>query len=525
MLMFCANALNVKLNEAVSSINPYISCCYLDTGNNVYPDASISLSNTTSSILISAPTSPTLLAIQNLFIENLDIIAHTFIIYDGTTEKKRYYVPANSSYQASNVNSASYTFTPLNPSNNLSDVTNTSTSLANLGGLSKTLLSSNILVGNSSNTATGMALTGDITINNTGITTVGSGTISLSKMANLAAYSIIGNNTSSTATPIALTPSQTKTLLSITQSDVSGLSTALSALVPYTGASSSINLNSQNLTGVGIISTGSLGYTAANPLITAQSSVTSYNQIIAQNTNTGTSASSDIVVSNNLSTDSTYYGDFGINSSTWVGAGAFNTANTVYLTATSGDLAIGTTTSNAIHFVINNGTTDAMTINTSGVISGNGSGLTSLNANYITTASYADMYANNTTTSTSIITAGTFVALTTGMSNSIASGFTFSNPILTCTVAGTYLIHWSMTVSSPNSSQQLLGGIMHNGTIMANGQSSSYFGNSGNSVNIGGTCIVSLSVNDTIRFAVTNTTQNNPVVTNYANLTITRLKN
>ena len=119
------------------------------------------------------------------------------------------------------------------------------------------------------------------------------------------------------------------------------------------------------------INIGTLTYTPANSLISSQSSVSTYNQIILQNSNTGSTASADFIVNNSNSTDTTYYGDFGMNSSGFTGSGAFNQANYVYLTSTSTDLAIGTTTSNAIHFVVNNGATDAMTIATTGAVTAN----------------------------------------------------------------------------------------------------------------------------------------------------------
>ena len=58
--------------------------------------------------------------------------------------------------------------------------------------------------------------------------TVLSGSVTLSKMANLAANSILGNNTASPATPSALSASQVKSLLAIAQADVTGLTTASS---------------------------------------------------------------------------------------------------------------------------------------------------------------------------------------------------------------------------------------------------------------------------------------------------------
>lgn len=69
---------------------------------------------------------------------------------------------------------------------------------------------------------------------------VSAGTVGLSGMANLAANSIIGNNTGSPAVPVALTTSQVKTLLAVAPADLSGLgsgvATALGATVSGTGA-------------------------------------------------------------------------------------------------------------------------------------------------------------------------------------------------------------------------------------------------------------------------------------------------
>ena len=116
----------------------------------------------------------------------------------------------------------------------------------------------------------------------------------------------------------------------------------------------------------GAISYGTLGYSDSNHLATFQTAVNAYAQVEIQNTQAGTAASADMVVGNDLTTASTYYGDFGINSSLFSGTGSLGLANATYLTATTGDLAIGTTTSNAIHFVIAGGATDAMTISTAG---------------------------------------------------------------------------------------------------------------------------------------------------------------
>jgi hypothetical protein len=81
------------------------------------------------------------------------------------------------------------------------------------------------------------ALGGDLA-DSTSLTSVSivAGAVSLAKMANLAAHSIIGNNTGSPATPIALTASQVKALLAIADSDITYASE--SANIVHAGPSS-----------------------------------------------------------------------------------------------------------------------------------------------------------------------------------------------------------------------------------------------------------------------------------------------
>ena len=148
----------------------------------------------------------------------------------------------------------------------------------------------------------------------------------------------------------------------------------------YTNSNAVLNTVTTNSTAfptatasAGVYSYGTLNYTDTGIWASYQTSVNSYAQIILQNTNAGAAASTDIVVSSDGGTATTNYGNFGINSSGYSAAGSvLNSPGTVYLYSQSTDLAIGTNTSNAIHFVINNQTTDAITINASSAVAFNG---------------------------------------------------------------------------------------------------------------------------------------------------------
>ena len=104
----------------------------------------------------------------------------------------------------------------------------------------------------------------------------------------------------------------------------------------------------------GLFAVGNLTYAASNLLAAFQSSVNGYNQVVIQNSNNGASASSDLVVNNDISTDTGAFGTFGMNSSGFTGLGSTNIPNAVYLTSATAELVLGTTTNNRIRFVNEN---------------------------------------------------------------------------------------------------------------------------------------------------------------------------
>ena len=166
---------------------------------------------------------------------------------------------------------------------------------------------------------------------------------------------------------------QNASSVAITGGSING--TAVGGSVAAAGAFTYVTAN-QSITGAsstGAFSYGTLSYSDVNLFASYKTNVNSYAQIVIQNTAVGTSASTDFVVSNDLGTSSSNYGDFGINSSAFVGTGSLGAAGYVYMYAQGTDLAIGTGSNNAIHLVVNGSATDAMTINGSGAVAFNGS--------------------------------------------------------------------------------------------------------------------------------------------------------
>lgn len=119
----------------------------------------------------------------------------------------------------------------------------------------------------------------------------------------------------------------------------------------------------------GALSVGTLTFSDTGLAQSLQGSSTGYLQTILQNTNIGAGASADYIVANNISTSTTTFGDFGINSSNFTGTGSFSLPNATYLYGAGGDLVLGTTTANNIHFTVNNGASDVILISSAGVLS------------------------------------------------------------------------------------------------------------------------------------------------------------
>jgi hypothetical protein len=115
-----------------------------------------------------------------------------------------------------------------------------------------------------------------------------------------------------------------------------------------------------------------LSFNASNTIASfGSTTANSYNQLLIQNQSNSTGASTNYVISNNLGTDSTYYGEFGMNSSTYsvsTPADFFSINNGIYFSGHDGDLSVGSGNGFKTYFSWGSSGQSAHVINASGAI-------------------------------------------------------------------------------------------------------------------------------------------------------------
>ena len=173
-----------------------------------------------------------------------------------------------------------------------------------------------------------------------------------------------------------------------------------------------------------------------NAYVQVDANVNSYSQIVSQNHSPGTSASSDLVLVNDIGDDGNHYIDMGINGSNYTDPAFSSTlANDGYLFVNQGNLVIGTDTPGETIKFVAGGTTSndiAVTISNTGISTpgnvtanffiGNGSQLTGIVAGNITGQVANALVAGTVYTNAqpNITSVGTLTTLT--VSGNITSG-------------------------------------------------------------------------------------------------------
>jgi len=205
-------------------------------------------------------------------------------------------------------------------------------------------------------------LTGTIPVANggTGATTLtgyvyGNGTSAMTASTTVPSTAITGLGTMST---------QNANAVAVTGGSVDG--TTIGATTASTGIFTYASTTSYTST------TPALSYNASNSCFVNGATVSgSYLQNIMQNKSATAGASTNFAVSNNLGTDSTYYGEFGMNSSVFSAstpADYFSINNGVYYSGHDGDLSYGSGNGYKTYFAWGTTGQSAHVINVSGAI-------------------------------------------------------------------------------------------------------------------------------------------------------------
>jgi len=132
--------------------------------------------------------------------------------------------------------------------------------------------------------------------------------------------------------------------------DAAHITTVLTAARTIVTANNAAQTPSLSVTGTvysnpnknGLFSVGQLGFNDTDLVANFDHNVNGYAQIIFQNKNSGTQASTDFIVANDSGGANSYYGDFGINASGFVGSSVWDDPNGTYLYASAGSLSLGT---------------------------------------------------------------------------------------------------------------------------------------------------------------------------------------
>lgn len=136
---------------------------------------------------------------------------------------------------------------------------------------------------------------------------------------------------------------------------------------------------------------------------------------------------------------------------------------------------------------------------------------------------YGSMYADDIAQAVVVAAAGTEYEVGGSLTGGSVNGFTFQNSKeLLCTVAGNYLVNWSMSLSAGNN-DHISGGVMINSTAQHNTENAAHTPGAGDQVGVAGTGVITLAVNDLVKLFVENESDTDDIEVNHANLALVRI--
>ena len=137
-------------------------------------------------------------------------------------------------------------------------------------------------------------------------------------------------------------------IITATELDLTASSSANNSVLSLTGTPTSASGTN------GLLGIGTLSFSDTDIIANFTHNVNGYAQVVVQNKNSGASSSADIIVNNDRSAGTTYYGDFGINGTTFSAGGVFGDVDGTYLYSAGGTLSLGSLNSYDVKIATNN---------------------------------------------------------------------------------------------------------------------------------------------------------------------------
>ena len=192
-------------------------------------------------------------------------------------------------------------------------------------------------------------------------------------------YSSSPTLTTSLTTPLVLGGTNAASTLTLQSTSGAGTTDSVVIKTGNNGAVTALTATTTGQVTVPFFATNSftsttpvLSFNASNSPIASGATVSgSYLQFVTQNKSATAGASTNYVLSNDSGTDSTYYGEFGMNSSVFSAstpADFFSINNSVYFSAHDGDVAVGSGNGFKTYFAWGATATNAHVINSSGAL-------------------------------------------------------------------------------------------------------------------------------------------------------------
>jgi hypothetical protein len=204
----------------------------------------------------------------------------------------------------------------------------------------------------------------------------------------------------------------------------------------------------------------------------------SYLQTVLQNKSNSVGSSTNYVLSNNLGTDSTYYGEFGMNASTYSSgtpSDFFSLNNGVYFSSHDGDVTIGSGNGYKTYFAWGTTGDKAHVINASGAIG--------LNTSITGSTNFGT--SGQVLTSAGSSATPTWTTPTTGTVTSVGGTGTVNGISLSGTVTSSGNLTLGGTLSGIGNSQLTNSSVTFNGVAVALGASGTITANTTNALTIG----------------------------------------